>query len=69
VEDRGFEPLTATTETGVGQEVRPLIPETLAQTLARISANDPGLACVLDAWPGLSEQIRRAILALAESGV
>jgi hypothetical protein len=29
---------------------------------------DPGLVRILDAWPRLPEPIRRAILALVESG-
>jgi hypothetical protein len=40
----------------------------LAQTLARESQIDPSLARIVDAWPRLPEAIRKAMLALAESG-
>jgi hypothetical protein len=40
----------------------------LAQTLARESTIDPALAWIVDAWPKLPEAIRKAMLALAESG-
>ncbi len=43
-------------------------PEPLAQTLARETQIDPDLARVIDAWPELPEAIRRAMLALVESG-
>jgi hypothetical protein len=69
MEAAGIEPATATPETPSRQGVRHEAPETLAQTLARISGNEPGLARVLDAWPGLSGPIRQAILALVESDV
>jgi hypothetical protein len=36
--------------------------------LARESPIDPLLARIIDAWPALPEPIRRAMLALAESG-
>jgi hypothetical protein len=31
-------------------------------------ASDPALARIVEAWPNLPEPIRRAMLALAESG-
>jgi hypothetical protein len=40
----------------------------LAQTLAHESEKDPDLARIITAWPMLSEPIRRAMLALVESG-
>jgi hypothetical protein len=43
-------------------------PEPLAHSLARESQIDPALARIIDAWPALPEAIRRAMLALAESG-
>ena len=36
----------------------------LASCLAFLAENDPDLAVVVKAWPGLSEPIRRAVLAL-----
>jgi len=35
--------------------------------LTKPEALDPDLARILDAWPNLSEPIRRAMLALVES--
>jgi hypothetical protein len=43
-------------------------PEPLAYSLARESEIDNALARIIDAWPTLPEAIRRAMLALAESG-
>jgi hypothetical protein len=40
----------------------------LAQTLARDSQIDPALARIVAAWPKMPEAIRKAMLALAESG-
>jgi hypothetical protein len=40
----------------------------LAHTLARESPIDPALARIVAAWPTLPEPIRKAMLALAESG-
>jgi len=40
----------------------------LAQTLACESQIDPSLARIIDAWPMLPEPIRRAMVALVESG-
>jgi hypothetical protein len=36
--------------------------------LARNSQNEPALARIVDAWPKLPEAIRKAMLALAQSG-
>jgi hypothetical protein len=50
------------------QEVTETPPETLRYSLRCESQFDPALARIIDAWPALPEPIRRAILALAESG-
>jgi hypothetical protein len=64
MEPRGIEPLTAVAQVPNSQGVREIGPETLAQTLARVAENDPGLASIIDAWPTLPARLKRAILAL-----
>jgi hypothetical protein len=43
-----------------------MAPVPLAQSLARDSQIDPDLARIIDAWPRMPEEIRKAMLALAE---
>lgn len=64
MEDRGFEPLTATPQAAERKALAPPVPEALARTLAHETPIDPDLARVMAAWSTLAEPIRRAILAL-----
>jgi hypothetical protein len=51
----------------VTQEVTETLPKSLAHSLARETQIDPDLARIVEAWPGLPEAIRRAVLALIGS--
>jgi hypothetical protein len=68
MEPRGIEPLTCSAQHANSQGVRENSPEPPAYSLSRETANDPELGKLVDAWPTLPEPIRRAILALVESG-
>ena len=64
----GLEPVTPSTEGPLAESLATTPPIPLAQALARESQIDPTLARIVDAWPKLPEAIRRAMLALVESG-
>jgi hypothetical protein len=40
----------------------------LAHCLAFLNQKSPDLVCVIEAWPGLPDAIRRAVLALVSTG-
>ena len=68
MEAAGVEPASCSTEPDSRKAVTETGPEHLAQTLARNSQIDPALARIVEAWPKLPAAIRKAMLALAESG-
>jgi hypothetical protein len=68
VEPTGIEPVTGSPQAQSYAAIAPSATQTLAQTLARNSQIDPTLAGIVAAWPMLPEAIRKAMLALAESG-
>ena len=68
MEDRGFEPLISPPQSTGPKQDTDKCPEPLAYSLARKTENDRDLARIVDAWPSLPEPIRRAMLALVESG-
>jgi hypothetical protein len=51
-----------------GKDVTETTAETLPYSLSRKSPIDPELRAVIDAWPGMSEAIRRAVMALVYAG-
>jgi len=66
-----FESVTPTPEDETTPDVANKPPLRLARRLAQElqnQASDPALARIVEAWPNLPEPIRRAMLALAESG-
>ena len=68
VEARGIEPLTTKPEGIEPQDLGETGLNPLAYPLARQSQIDPALARIIDPWPTLPDPIRRAMLALVESG-
>jgi hypothetical protein len=68
MEPRGIEPLTDSVQPAQTQDIIANSAEPLANSLARESQIDPALARIIDAWPTLPTAIRRALMALAESG-
>jgi hypothetical protein len=68
MEPRGIEPLAGPAQPAGQQGVTDTPPETLRYSLRCDSQINPTLARIIDVWPALPEAIRRAMLALAESG-
>ena len=68
MEPTGIEPVTDSPQAKSYQAIAPLATDTVAQTLARESQIEATLARIVCAWPKLPDAIRRAMLALAESG-
>ena len=68
VEAKGVEPLARSPEPSAPQQPAETTPRDLAYSWACNSEIDPDLARILSAWPMLPVPIRRAMLALVESG-
>jgi hypothetical protein len=67
VEDRGFEPLTALSESYDSQSFTSTGESSLAYSLACQFEKDPNLKLLVERWPYLPEAIRAGIAAMVKA--